>query len=107
MRDDVPLLGAQWGEPLMAAACLPMFRVSSILAGRMVSRMQLILSMLVILGQVAAAQTGPAGRVAVEFSHVAISLDSATFQAMASSSFLHSEFGGFEDRPSAPGSTDA
>lgn len=91
----------------MAGVDAPMFSMSSILAGRTVSRMQLICSMLVMLGQVTAAQTAPAGRVAVDFSHVAISLDSATFQAMASSSFLRSEFGGFEDRPSVPGSTEA
>lgn len=60
-----------------------------------------------VFGQVAAAQRAPTTRVAVDFSHVAMSLDSATFQAMASSPFLRSEFAGFEDRPSASGGTGA
>lgn len=56
-----------------------------------------------MVGQVASAQKAPPTRIAVDFSHVAISLDSATFQAMASSPFLRHEFGGFEDRPAPPG----
>lgn len=55
----------------------------------------------------ASAQKAPPTRIAVDFSHVAISLDSATFQAMASSPFLRHEFGGFEDRPAPAGSPNA
>lgn len=41
--------------------------------------------------------------VSVAFSHVAIPLDSVTFQTMVTSPFLRTEFGGFEDRPGSPG----
>lgn len=54
--------------------------------------------MLIVLGQVAAAQVMPARRAALDFSHVAIPLDPATFSAIATSRFLRTEFGGFEER---------
>ena len=91
----------------MRAASLGMFRVSPQLPRGTGTRLRHAVSMLLVMGSVTAAQTAPAGRAAVDFSHVAISLDSATFQAMASSSFLRSEFGGFEDRPGAAGTSDA
>ena len=91
----------------MRAAYLPRFTMPPLFAGRTRERLQCILGMLVLLARVTAAQTAPGNRVAVDFSHVAISLDSATFQAMAGSSFLRGEFGGFEDRPRAAGSPDA
>jgi hypothetical protein len=69
--------------------------------------MQCVVGVLVTLCQATAAQTAPVTQVAVDFSHVAISLDSATFQAMASSVFLRTEFAGFEDRPGTRGRTDA
>ena len=81
----------------MVAARLPMFRIPSIIAGRMGS-LKCVLSMMILLGQATAAQTTPATRVGVDFSHVAIPLDPATFSAIATSAFLRTEFGGFEER---------
>ena len=60
--------------------------------------MRCVLSMLIGLGQPIAAQTLPATRAPVNFSHVAVPLDPATFTAIATSAFLRAEFGGFEER---------
>lgn len=63
--------------------------------------------MLVAIAPVIGAQKSATGPAAVVFSHMAMPLDSATFEAMLTSPFLRAEFGGFEERPSAPGSTNA
>ena len=82
----------------MVAAQLPMFSGRSLLTGRTGSRMQCVLIMMIVLGQATGAQTMPIKRVAVDFSHVAMPLDPATFRAIATSTFLRTEFGGFEER---------
>ncbi len=82
----------------MVAAHSPMFSSRSLIANRTGSRMRCVFSMLIALGQPIAAQTMPATRAAVAFSHVAVPLDPATFTAIATSAFLRAEFGGFEER---------
>ena len=82
----------------MVAAHSPMFSSRSLIAGRTGSRIRCVLSMLIALGEPIAAQTMPATRAAVDFSHVAVPLDPATFTAIATSAFLRAEFGGFEER---------
>ena len=85
----------------MVAAHSPMSRSRSLIAGRTGSRIRCVVSMLIALSQAIAAQTTPATpatRVAVDFSHVAVPLDPATFTAIATSAFLRTEFGGFEER---------
>ena len=77
--------------------------------------MQCALSVLAAMTQALSAQ-GPAAtrspgpplqganaRPGVTISHVAVPLDSVTFQAMVTSPFLRTEFGGFENRPALPG----
>ena len=63
--------------------------------------------MLTAIAPVMGAQKPATAPAAVVFSHMAMPLDSATFVAMLNSPFLRAEFGGFEERPSAPGSTNA
>lgn len=81
----------------MVATRVSMLRIRSIIAGSMGS-LTCVMSMMVLLGQATAAQMTPATRVGVDFSHVAIPLDAATFSAIATSAFLRTEFGGFEER---------
>lgn len=82
----------------MVAAHSPMFSIPSFITGRSASRIRCVLSLLFALGPAIAAQTMPSTRVAVDFSHVAVPLDPATFTAIATSAFLRTEFGGFEER---------
>ena len=83
----------------MVAARSTMSRTTLALAGRIGARLQCVVSVpLLVMGQETAAQTRPATPVVAGFSHVAIPLDSATFQAIATSAFLRTEFGGFEER---------
>lgn len=85
-------------EASHGGAQLLTFSSRPLVAGGRCSRLPCVLGMLIVLGQVAAAQAMPARPAAVDFSHVAIPLDPATFSAIATSAFLRIEFGGFEER---------